>query len=153
MSGVYDDIIDLPHHVSRKHPQQPMDKRAAQFSPFAALTGYDDAVEETARFTDRKLEIEDGDKAKINAALVALMERVKAQPVVSIRYFVPDPFKTGGKYVTTAAAVKKIDYYLQELTCSDGRIIPFDDIVSIAEIAEDGIAADFWEETERRRER
>ena len=153
MSGPYDDIIDLPHHVSRVHPPQPMDKRAAQFSPFAALTGYDDAVEETARYTDAKLELEEADKAKINAVLNALADRIRRQPTVFIQYFVPDRYKSGGTYVSKDAAVKKIDDYLQELTCSDGRIIPFDDIVSIAEIAEDGIAADFWEETERRRER
>lgn len=136
MSGPYDDIIDLPHHVSRVHPPQPMDKRAAQFSPFAALTGYDDAVEETARYTDAKLELEEADKAKINAVLNALADRIRRQPTVFIQYFVPDRYKSGGTYVSKDAAVKKIDVYSRMLYLADGKVVPFDDIFALYERSE-----------------
>ena len=133
MSG-YEDIIRLPHPVSKVHPPQPMDKRAAQFSPFAALTGYDDAVEETARYTDAKQEPEEEDKARINAVLVALEKRQKEQPVVFLQYFVPDRYKKGGRYVSTDAAIKKVDAFNRLLILTNGKTIPFADIMHIEAI-------------------
>ena len=135
MTDDYSDIINLPHHVSKVHPPQPMEKRAAQFSPFAALTGYDDAVEETARYTDSKQELEDEDKAKINAALNALQGRIREQPAVLLESFVPDPKKRGGRYVSTEAAVKKLDPVHRILTLSDGKRIPFDDLFALEPLA------------------
>jgi len=135
MTDDYSDIIDLPHHVSTVHPPQPMDKRAAQFSPFAALTGYDDAVEETARYTDRKQTLEEEEKAKINAVLHSLLADIKEQPAVCLEYFVPDPFKQGGRYVSTEAAVKKIDTYRRCILLSSGKEIPFDDLFRLERTA------------------
>ena len=134
MIGPYDDIIDHPHHVSKTHPQQAMDKRAAQFSPFAALTGYDDAVEETARYTDAKLELEEEDIAKINAVHVSLQKRIKECPMVHIEYFVPDPLKKGGKYVSEDATVRKIDDYNKHLILTSGKAVPFEDVFTITAI-------------------
>ena len=130
----YDDIIDLPHHVSRDHAQMSMLSRAAQFSPFAALTGYDAAVEETARITDSRVELGEDEKAKINAVLVRLKERARERPRVSVTCFVPDPLKAGGAYVTLSGEVKKVDDTARRLTLADGAAIGFDDIAVIVEL-------------------
>ncbi len=135
MTDEYSDIIDLPHHVSKVHPPQPMDKRAVQFSPFAALTGYDDAVEETARYTDCRQTPEEEDKAKINAVLHSLQADIKEQPAVYLEYFVPDPFKQGGRYVSTEAAVRKVDAYRRCIVLSSGKEIPFDDLFRLERAA------------------
>ena len=133
MTHRYDDMIGLPHHVSRNRPQQPMEKRAAQFAPFAALTGYDEAVTETARYTDAKQELEDEDKAKINSALLSLMQKLKEQPMIHIEYFVPDSHKQGGTYVSVDVTVKKIDEYSKRLTLSNGKAVAFDNIRTLRE--------------------
>jgi hypothetical protein len=131
MTGPYDDIIKLPHHVSKIHPPQPMDKRAAQFSPFAALTGYDDAVEETARYTDTKQELEEETKLAINAALHAVQSREKTHPEILLEYFVPDAQKRGGAYRTVRVSVKKVDDVQKTLTLTDGTVVPFSDVMRI----------------------
>lgn len=128
MTGPYDDILHLPHHVSGVRPQQPMEKRAAQFSPFAALTGYDDAVEETARFTETKAELEEDAKAAVNAVLISLSKNTKTHPSVRIEYFAPDSRKSGGSYIQTEAVLKKIDIYNRVLYLESGTAVPFDDI-------------------------
>ena len=94
--GNYDDIIDLPHHVSETHPPMSRADRAAQFSPFAALTGYDAAVRETARMTERRIELDEGVKAELNARLNCILEHLSEHPQVSITYFMPDEKKSGG---------------------------------------------------------
>lgn len=131
MSGAYDDIIHLAHPVSRNHPQQPMEKRAAQFSPFAALTGFDDAVEETARYTDSRQELTEEQTAKINSVLNRIQRTVSQSPAVSVEFFSPDPKKQGGFYRLLRSRVRKIRPYEKQLVLSDGTVIPFSDILSI----------------------
>ena len=94
--GNYDDIIDLPHHVSSTRPRMPMIDRAAQFQPFRALTGYEDAVRETARLTDRRIELTEEEKARLDAALQRLMDSISSRPQVSVTWFQPDKRKAGG---------------------------------------------------------
>lgn len=127
----YDDIIHLPHHVSETRAHMPMLDRAAQFSPFAALTGYDAAVVETARLTDQKLELDETQKEHISEQLFFLQERASEQPEVTVVYFVPDEKKTGGAYETASGKIKKIDEYAQMLSFTDGTEIPFDSIYLI----------------------
>ncbi len=127
----YDDIINMPHHVSETRPHMPLIDRAAQFSPFAALTGYDAAVVETARLTDQKLELDETQKEHISEQLFFLQERVSEQPEATVVYFVPDEKKAGGAYVTASGKIKKIDEYTQMLSFTDGTEVPFDSIYLI----------------------
>ncbi len=130
-SHEYDDIIDLPHHVSAERPHMPMTDRAAQFSPFAALTGYDAAILETARLTDEKRELSEGQKDAIGRQLAALQLRLKSYPAVTVTYFVPDSRKAGGAYRTVTGDAKKVDEHLGLLEMRSGLTIPFDDILSL----------------------
>lgn len=134
MTGAYDDILHLDHFEPKKHPRQPMAKRAAQFSPFAALSGYGDAVEETARYTDAQTETPEETKERINAALNLLNARLSLRPAVSVEYFVPDEKKEGGSYRTVTGTVLKIRPFEQELVLSGGITIPFSDIQSLSEL-------------------
>lgn len=127
----YDDIINLPHHVSETRAHMPMLDRAAQFSPFAALTGYDAAVVETARLTDQKLELDETQKEHISEQLFELQERISEQPEATVVYFVPDEKKAGGAYETASGKIRKIDEYSQVLSFTDGTEIPFDSIYLI----------------------
>ena len=131
ISHQYDDIIDLPHHVSETHPQMPMIDRAAQFAPFAALTGYDAAIEETARLTDRKRELSEEQKQELSRELNILKSRLKTDPTVTVTFFEADARKTGGTYRTVTGSAKKADVYLGVLELTDGTVIPFDDILSL----------------------
>ena len=131
ISHRYDDIINLPHHVSEKHPQMPMLARAAQFSPFAALTGYDAAIGETARLTDQKRELTEEQKQVVSRALYEVQKRSKMDPLVTVTFFQPDDRKSGGAYRTVTGHVKKVDAYLGRLLLTDGTGIPFDDILSL----------------------
>lgn len=127
----YDDIINLPHHVSDTRPHMPLIDRAAQFSPFAALTGYDEAVTETARLTDSMLELDDTQKEVISNQLRILQENIKEEPAATVTYFVPDAKKTGGAYVTTTGSIKKIDEFAGVISFTDGINVPFSMIYSI----------------------
>lgn len=127
----YDDIIDLPHHVSDKHPQMPLRDRAAQFSPFAALTGYDAAIEETARWTEEKRELTEEQKLILSARLRRIRDTIGTAPTVTVLFFVPDPRKAGGSYETLQGRVKKVDEYSGLLEMRDGPSIPFDDIMGL----------------------
>lgn len=127
----YDDMIDMPHHVSTKHPQMSLHDRAAQFSPFAALTGYDDAIAETARLTDRRIELSETDMDRLNLKWQLLMEHISERPAVMITYFVPDSKKEGGKYVSISGCVKKIDEYEQTVTMTDGRKISLPEVIRL----------------------
>lgn len=109
MSGKYQDIIDLPHHVSKTRPPMPMSDRAAQFSPFAALTGYDEAIGETARLTDRQRELDENELETLNRQLQSVLDQPEASREVSVTYFRPDGKKAGGSYVTVTGRLKKID--------------------------------------------
>ena len=119
----YDDIINLPHHVSSKHPQMSLHDRAAQFSPFAALTGHSDAVEETARLTESEAMLDDSVVEALNEKLAYLKEHLTEEPVVSITYFEPDKMKDGGKYLTLTGKIKKIDDFAQAVTLEGGSVI------------------------------
>ncbi len=127
----YDDIIHLPHPVSDKRPGMPMIDRAAQFSPFSALTGYEDVIEETGRLTDHALELTDSRKDQLNEQLRILEENSRIHPAVTVVYFEPDQRKNGGSYVTATGHVKRVDSYEQVLRLSDGREIPLEAIRSL----------------------
>ena len=129
--GNYDDIIDLSHHVSETHPPMSRADRAAQFSPFAALTGYDAAVRETARVTERRIELDEGVKAELNARLNCILEHLPEHPQVSITYFVPDEKKSGGDYRTVTGAVRKLDGFAKTLTLVDGTVVPVEEMVHV----------------------
>ena len=127
----YDDIIDLPHHVSATRPRMSMIDRAAQFSPFAALTGYDAAIKETGRLTDRRIELSEESCAALDRKQQLLLENLADQPEVSVTYFVPDERKSGGAYVTVTGIVKKVDDYQRLLLLTDGTKIPLDEILDM----------------------
>lgn len=131
MQNNYDDIIDLPHHVSATRPQMSMMDRAAQFSPFAALTGYDAAIKETARLTDQKIDLDDYEKEEINDKIQLITEHLGEDFEVVITYFQPDSRKAGGAYVNAVGIVKKIDEYDRVIILQDGKKIPIDDILDI----------------------
>ena len=127
----YDDIINLEHHTSKKRPRMSLSDRAAQFAPFAALVGYDDAVEETARHTDEQTEIHEELVASLDMSLRRLAEHQKENPCVCITYFLHDEKKSGGKYVTVSGNVKRIDEISKQIILTDGKTIPFSDIVGV----------------------
>ena len=127
----YDDIISLPHHTSLTRPRMAMIEHAAQFSPFAALTGYDAAVKETARLTEDWVELDEYQKSALNDRLQILQERLSNTPVISITYFVPDERKSGGAYCTETGIIKKIDYYERAVIMRSGTHIPIDEIIGI----------------------
>lgn len=127
----YDDIINLPHHQSKTRPHMSVYDRAAQFSPFAALTGYEDAVKETARLTDQRMELSEERKEELSTRLALLQKDGGKQREVSITYFAADQKKDGGAYVTRTGIVKRIDGVQRLVIMRDGTIIPVDDIAEI----------------------
>lgn len=127
----YDDIIKLPHHVSKRHPQMSIMARSAQFAPFAALSGYDEAVKETARITDRRLEIDDSLKSILNNKLQYILENININPEIVFTYFVYDKKKTGGKYIEKIGIVKKIDLIEKYIQLTDKSKIPIEEIIDI----------------------
>ena len=124
MKTPYDDIIRLPHHVSRNHPQMPMLDRAAQFAPFAALTGYEAAVGETARLTAERRELDPQKAEELNRRLTERAARLPDHPEVTVEYFVPDERKSGGAYVTVTGRVRRISVAEKTLVMEDGTVIP-----------------------------
>ena len=131
MNGKYDEIMGLPHHVSKTRPQMPMSDRAAQFAPFAALTGYDAAIKETGRLTDERIELDAEALTSLDMRYQLLMDALDEAPVVTITYFQPDERKAGGKYITATGTVKKVDDFERRITMQDGSKIPMDDVLSI----------------------
>ena len=127
----YDDIIGLPHHVSATRPRMSMIDRAAQFSPFQALTGYGAAIQETGRLTDRKIELSEDERIVLDMKQQILLDNIRECPDVSITYFIPDERKAGGSYVTVTGNVKKIDDYQRLLILTDRAQIALDEIVDI----------------------
>ncbi len=122
MNEKYKDMLHLPHPVSATHPRMSLQNRAAQFSPFAALTGYDDALRETARLTDRFIELDEDRKQEIDRQLYYIHEHLAQKLPVKITYFVPDSKKEGGSYVTLEGHVQKIDEILREIRMNDTEI-------------------------------
>ena len=135
----YEDIINLPHHVSKKHPQISRESRAAQFAPFAALTGYGDAVEETARITGSRIELGEEMKAIINDKLNIINLHIKERPQVTLTYFVPDVRKDGGSYISTTDNVRRIGLANNVIVLSNRKKINISDIIGV-KIDEDN----FW---------
>lgn len=131
MTGKYDDIIDLPHHVSATHPHMPMIDRAAQFQPFRALTGYEDAVHETARLTDEKPELTEEEKSLLDMKLQELADILSDSPKITLTYFQPDKKKSGGAYVTVTGQLKKIDDFEGVLILMGGERILIENILDI----------------------
>jgi hypothetical protein len=131
MPPPYDDIIHLPHHVSRNHPQMPLRDRAAQFAPFAALTGYEAAVGETARLTSERRELDPQEAEELNCRLAALIARLPERPEVTVEYFVPDDRKSGGAYVTVTGRVRHISVPEKTLVMEDGTVISLEDVDSV----------------------
>ena len=131
MNGKYDEIMGLPHHVSKTRPQMPMSDRAAQFAPFAALTGYGSAIKETGRLTDERIELDEEALTALDRKYQLLMDVFDNAPEVTITYFQPDERKAGGRYVSATGAVKKVDDFERRITMQDGARIPMDDVLSI----------------------
>lgn len=127
----YDYIINLPHHVSTVYPQMSMHDRAAQFSPFSALTGLDDVLDETARLTDDMREIGEDRAAELNEKMLILRENTADRPPITIEYFVPDENKSGGVYQTITGNFRRIDDYLCSIVLTDGTNIPTESIYKI----------------------
>ena len=127
----YADIINLPHHVSKKRPQMNLIDRAASFAPFATLTGYDDAVKETARLTDTKLELDENTKEILNDKLQIVLEMNSDDLPVSITYFVPDKKKAGGAYVVKTGVIKRYDEYERQIIFTDKSAVSIDDVIEI----------------------
>ena len=126
--GKYDDIIHLPHPVSTKHARMSRIDRAAQFSPFAALTGFDATIAETGRLTDSSIELDESQKAVLNERLRYVLSVFSQQPGVRITYFREDERKTGGAYVTVSGRVKKVDAYDHAIILTDGQVIPLETV-------------------------
>lgn len=137
--GNYDDIIGLPHHVSEVHPQMGRIDRAAQFSPFAALTGYSEAIRETGRLTEERVELDEDMKEGLDEKLKMLKYQIEEgdYPEAAITYFQPDNRKEGGSYVTVSGRVKKIDGYGQTVVMVDGRRVLIKDIVGLSDLGID----------------
>lgn len=127
----YDDIISLPHHVSKKHPGMPLLNRAAQFAPFAALIGHDAAIRETARRTDSFIELDEDRKKQLDEQLHLLLENIEQRPECEITYFQPDEKKNGGVYVTVHGKIRKVDAYGCQIIFTDGTAIPIRHLFSI----------------------
>ena len=130
----YDDIINLPHHVSPTRQRMSMYDRAAQFAPFAALVGYDDAVAETARLTESRPELDEQEQRELNARLCELADHIQDHPEVRIKYFVPDERKSGGAIVEICGTVKKLVAADGTIVLTDGTVIPISDIVELSDI-------------------
>ncbi len=121
----------LPHPVSKKHPQMELIDRAAQFASFAALTGHEDVMKETARRTDERLELDETQKEVLNQRLQLLQTHIAEEPLVTIEYFIPDERKCGGEYVIITDNVVKIDTTKRELVLSSGKHIAMEDLYEI----------------------
>lgn len=129
--GKYDDIINFPHHVSKTRPHIPKEDRAAQFSPFAALTGFDGMITEEGRYVEQKSEPDESQKAVINEKLVEIQSKITERPIATVEYFLPDIEKAGGIYTKITDAVIKIDTYKKEIVFESGVIISLENIFSI----------------------
>lgn len=131
----YDDMVYLPHHVSARHPQMPLLDRAAQFSPFAALTGHDDAIREAARLTDSFIELDEDQKEQLDKRLQMLLVKMAEdpcqEPEIRATYFRLDARKDGGAYVSVSGNVKKVDGYGRQILFTDGTALPMENLVSI----------------------
>lgn len=130
-NGNYDDIINLPHHVSKKHARMSLEARSAQFAPFAALTGYDEVIRETARHTNQRIEISDELKEILDEKLLLIKEKIQNKPNITVTYFISDSKKDGGEYVSVKGNVLKIDDYNRKIILDNKIEIVISDIIEI----------------------
>ena len=140
MAENYEDIINLPHHISKKHRPMPREARAAQFAPFAALTGYESDVNESARYTGKRRELGEYETERLNRRINEIRDGIHGNTEVIITYFKPDEKKAGGEYLNIGGRVRKIDDYGRTLTLTSGALIPLDDISEI--VFKDGKASE-----------
>ena len=131
MNGPYDDIINLPHPTSQRHPRMPIRDRAAIFSPFAALSGHGAAIAETARLTERRIELDEDTRAELDRRQAILLGHIDEQPEVTITWFQPDERKDGGAYLTATGRLKKLRELERLLVLADGTEIPLEDVVAL----------------------
>ena len=131
MNHAYDDIIRLPHPTSRKHPRMSMEERAAQFAPFAALTGFGGVIRETGRLTDKQVELGESDQVELERVLTFLDSQEEEHPMIKVTYFLPDTYKEGGTYVTVTGHLKRIDQVEGALPLWEGVRVPIQDIRSV----------------------
>lgn len=129
--SMYDDIIDLPHHVSKTHPQMSRHDRAAQFSPFAALTGYDDAVDEAARLTESRLVPDEEQAALLDRTMKKILDNIDIRPLIRVTYFIPDKRKSGGRYSEYSGHIRTFNEYDKILIFEDGKKIAVSDIYDL----------------------
>lgn len=140
MAENYEDIINLPHHISKKHRPMPREARAEQFAPFAALTGYESDVNEAARYTGKRRELGEYETERLNRRINEIRDGIHGNAEVIITYFKPDEKKAGGEYLSIGGRVRKIDDYGRTLTLTSGALIPLDDISEI--VFKDGKASE-----------
>ena len=131
MSGSYDAIINLPHPTSERHPRMSVQDRAAQFSPFSALTGHAAAIAETTRLTERRMELDEDTKAELDRKQAILREHLTEQPEITVTWFQPDERKDGGAYVTVTGRLRKIDEAERALVLLDGTRVPLEDVMEL----------------------
>ena len=131
MSGKYDDMLDLPHHTSPRHPRMSLRDRAAQFAPFSALTGYDDVIDETARLTDGRIELSEDARAVLDVKQKMLQRRIAEQPRITVVHFVSDQRKSGGSYRSFMGNLLRMDEFEREMVFADGTRIKVSDIIEI----------------------
>lgn len=131
MQRKYDDIINLQHYQSTKRPRMSLYDRAAQFAPFSALTGHDDAIKETARLTDKKIVLDDYDKMLLDNKMSFILNRINEQPEITVTYFIPDMNKEGGMYLDFTGNIKKYDSVERKVYFTDNTEIFADDIIDI----------------------
>lgn len=129
--GKYDDIINMEHHVSNKHPHMSIHDRAAQFAPFAAITEHRDVVKEKARLTDKRIEIDEELKKELDRKLQILQKNIDEKYKISFIYFIPDLKKEGGRYITVTGIIKRIDEYEDIIVLEDKTKIPIKEIIDI----------------------
>ena len=127
----YEDIVNLPPHISKKHPQPTMLERAARFAPFAAITGYEEMVLEEARVTEERIELSEGAKASLNKKLSILKDNLSRSPEVTVTYFEPDQRKAGGAYLTLSGAVRRVDEHQHLIQLVNGKLICMDEIYEL----------------------
>lgn len=127
----YADIIQEPHHRSSRHPHMSRADRAAQFSPFKALTGFEDATKETARLTEEKPDLQEDDIARLDMQLAFLQEHLAEKPLLEITFFAPDPLKSGGAIRRMTGTLRRVDTYDRELVMSDGTTVNMDQVLAM----------------------
>ena len=133
MTHDYDDIINLPHYEPKYHPRMSMWNRAAQFAPFAALTGYDAAIQESNRVTDDWIDLGESSNEELNRKMELILSKLSEQPHVTIEYFVPDEHKEGGSYQSYTGNIKRIDEYEKTMVMTDGKKIQLKMITNITD--------------------